>query len=311
MNHFIDIKDISKKNLRLIIKDAKKRKIKRKKFNNIDLDQDAPLKGKLLIMMFEKPSTRTRMSFYLAMRQCGGNTHTIRAEELHLGIKGGESIHDTAKILSNYGDIFMLRSSSHNKILEFKKHLKIPIICGLSPKSHATQILSDVFTIEEIKGPISKLNISWIGDSNNVLNSLIEASVKFSFQLNIACPKKYQPTKKIINWAKKNENKIHLYHDAKKAAYKADVVITDKWISMGDNVNKLKKIKDFKNFQINSRLMKHAKKDAIFLHCLPASRGQEVSAEVIDGKQSKVWQQALNRVHLQKSILIYTIGKLR
>mgnify|MGYP006089129209 FL=1 len=311
MNHFIDIKDISKKNLKLIIKDAKKRKIKRKKFNNVDLDRDAPLKGKLLIMMFEKPSTRTRMSFYLAMRQCGGNTHTIRAEELHLGIKGGESIHDTAKILSNYGDIFMLRSGSHNKILEFKKYLKIPIICGLSPKTHATQILSDVFTIEEIKGPISKLNISWIGDSNNVLNSLIEASVKFSFQLNIACPKKYQPTKKILNWAKKNESKIHLYHDAKKAAYKADVVITDKWISMGDKVNKLKKIKDFKNFQINSKLMKHAKKDAIFLHCLPASRGQEVSAEVIDGKQSKVWQQALNRVHLQKSILIYTIGKLR
>ena len=311
MKHFIDIKDISKTDLKLIIDDAKKRKKKRKNFNNLDIDVDEPLKGKLLIMMFEKPSTRTRMSFYLAMRQCGGSAHTLRAEELHLGMKGGESIHDTAKILSNYGDIFMLRSDSHDKILEFKKYLNIPIICGLSPKSHSTQILSDVFTIEEIKGHISKLNISWIGDSNNILNSLIEASVKLSFELNIACPKKYQPNKKIINWAKKNKSKINLYYEAKKAAYKADVVITDKWISMGDKVNELKKIEDFKKFQINSKLMQHAKKDAIFLHCLPASRGQEVSSEVIDGKQSKVWQQASNRVHLQKSILIYTLGKLR
>jgi len=259
--------------------------------------------------MFEKSSLRTRLSFYLAIKQLGGGTITLRANELHLG-KGGESLADTAKILSTYGDGFVLRTDSDKKIEEFSKYLTIPVINGLSPSSHPTQVLSDVFTVEEIKKkPISKLNICWIGDSNNVLNSLIAASIKFSFKLNIGCPKNYTPEKFILNWAKKNKGKITIFNDAKKAATNADVIFSDKVISLNDKVNKVKKIRDFKNFQINPKLMNFAKKDAIFLHCLP--RGAEVSNEVFLGKNSKVWQQALNRVHVQKSILLYSFGKLR
>jgi len=309
MKHFINLKDILASDLRKIIQDAKKRKIKRKKFNTLDLDRDIPLKGKLLVQMFEKSSLRTRLSFYLAIKQLGGGTITLKAKELHLG-RDGESLEDTAKILSTYGDGFMLRTDSDEKIEKFRKHLTIPIINGLSPSSHPTQVLSDVFTVEEIKKkPISTLNICWIGDSNNVLNSLIAASVKFSFKLNIGCPKNYEPQKSVLSWVKKNKGKITIFNDAKKAATNADVIFSDKVISLNDKVNKAKKIKDFKNFQINSELMSFAKRDVTFLHCLP--RGTEVSNEVFLGKNSKVWQQALNRVHVQKSILLYSFGKLR
>ena len=309
MKHFINLKDIPASDLRKIIEDAKKRKKKRKKFNTLDVDKDNPLKGKLLVQMFEKASSRTRLSFYLAIKQLGGGTITIKANELHLG-KGGESLADTAKILSTYGDGFMLRTDSDKKIEEFSKYLTIPIINGLSPSSHPTQVLSDIFTVEEIKKkPISKLNICWIGDSNNVLNSLIATSVKFSFNLSIGCPKNYEPKKFVMDWVKKNKRKISIFNDAKKAVMNADVVFSDKVISLNDKLNKVKKIKDFKNFQINSKLMSYAKKDATFLHCLP--RGSEVSDKVFLGKQSKVWQQALNRVHVQKSILLYCFSKLR
>ena len=204
----------------------------------------------------------------------------------------------------------MLRTDSDEKLTEFKKYLSIPIIKGLSPSSHATQILSDVFTVEEIKKKsISKLNITWIGDSNNVLNSLIAASIKFSFKLNIGCPKNYEPNKDIKNYIKRNKNKISIYNDAKKAATNADVIFSDKVISMNDKVNKTKKLKYFKKFKIDKKLLNYAKKDCIFLHCLP--RGKEVDEKIFYSKQSKVWQQALNRVHVQKSILLYCFGKLR
>ena len=311
MKNFINIKDIPEKDLKKIIVDAKRRKKKRKKLNNLDVDKGVPLKGKFIIQMFEKSSLRTRLSFYLAIRQLGGDALDLRTDELHLS-KGGESIHDTAKIISNYGDIFILRTDSDKKLLEFKKFLNIPVINALSPSSHPTQILSDIFTIEEIKKKsINKLNICWIGDGNNVLNSLIEASVKFSFNLKIGSPKKYEPSKSLINWARKNKSKIKIFNDAKKAILNSDIVFADKFIGVYDKSNKKKKIKDFKNFQVNSELMRYANNKAIFLHCLPASRGQEVSAKVIDGKQSKVWQQALNRVHVQKSILLYCLEKLR
>ncbi len=309
MRHFINLKDIPAKDLRKILVDAKKRKKLRKNLNNLEVDKNSPLKGKLLIQMFEKSSLRTRLSFYLAIKQLGGSTLTLRPDELHLS-KGGESIEDTAKILSNFGNAFMFRTDNNKKLEEFKKYLSIPMINGLSPLSHPTQILSDIFTVEEIKNkPISKLNIAWIGDSNNVLNSLIAASIKFSFNLNIACPKNYQPDKNILNNIKKNKNKISIFNDVKKAAKKADVIFSDKVISMNDNVDKIKKLKDFKKFKINKKLMSFAKKDCIFLHCLP--RGKEVDEEVFLSKQSKVWQQALNRVHVQKSILLYCFGKLR
>ena len=309
MNHFINLKDISAKDLRKIITDAKKRKNLRKKLSTFEVDNGAPLKGKMLIQMFEKTSLRTRISFYLAIKQLGGGTLTLRPNELHLG-QGGESISDTAKILSTYGDGFMLRTNSDKKIENFRDHLSIPIINGLSPSSHPTQVLSDIFTVEEIiKKPVSKINICWVGDSNNVLNSLIAASVKFSFKLSIGCPKKFEPSKKVKAWVKNNDKKIFVYNDPRKAAIGADVIFSDKVISLNDKINKHKKIEKFKKFKIDKKLMSFAKKDCIFLHCLP--RGSEVSNEVFFGKNSHVWQQALNRVHVQKSILLYCFGKLR
>ena len=309
MKHFINLKDIPAKDLRKIIVDAKKRKNLRKKLSTLEVDKGAPLKGKMLIQMFEKASSRTRISFYLAIKQLGGGTLTLRSNELHLG-QGGESIADTAKILSTYGDGFMLRTDSDEKVENFRDHLTIPVINGLSPSSHPTQVLSDVFTVEELKKKsISKLNICWIGDSNNVLDSLIAASVKFSFKLSIGCPKKFEPGKKVRNWVKENNRKIYIYNDAKKAIKGADVIFSDKVISLNDKVNKKKKIEQFKKFKINKKLMSFAKNDCIFLHCLP--RGSEVSEEVFLGKKSHVWQQALNRVHVQKSILLYCFGKLR
>ena len=309
MKHFINLKDIQSHDLRKIIKDAKKRKNLRKKLNTLETDKGAPLKGKLLIQMFEKSSLRTRLSFYLAIKQLGGGTITLRSNELHLG-QGGESIADTAKILSTYGDGFMLRTDNDKKVESFKKYVSIPIINGLSPSSHPTQVLSDIFTVEEIKKkPISKLNICWIGDSNNVLNSLIAASVRLSFKLSIGCPKKFQPKKDILSWVKENNKKINIYDSAKKAVRNADVIFSDKVISLNDKVNKKNKIKAFKKFKIDKLLFKNAKKNCIFLHCLP--RGNEVSDEIFLGNKSRVWQQASNRVHVQKSILLYCFGKLR
>jgi len=309
MKNFINLKDIPANDLRKILIDARIRKKARKKLNHLQVDKGSPLKGKLLIQMFEKSSLRTRLSFYLAIHQLGGGSLTLRPNELHLG-QGGESIEDTAKILSTYGDGFMFRTDSDKKIEDFKKFLSIPIINGLSPSSHPTQILSDIFTVEEIKKKkISKLNICWIGDSNNVLDSLIAASVKFSFKLSIGCPKKFEPGKEVRNWVKKNDKKIYIYNDPKKAVKGADVIFSDKVISLNDKGNKKKKIQAFKNFRIDKKLTSFAKKNFIFLHCLP--RGKEVSEDVFLGKNSHVWLQALNRVHVQKSILLYCFGKLR
>ena len=309
MKHFINLKDIPAKDLKKILRDAKKRKNLRKKLSTLEIDKGAPLKGKMLIQMFEKASSRTRISFYLAIKQLGGGTLTLRSNELHLG-QGGESIADTAKILSTYGDGFMLRTDSDEKVESFRVHLTIPVINGLSPSSHPTQVLSDVFTVEEIKKkPISKLNICWVGDSNNVLDSLIAASVKFSFKLSIGCPKKFEPGKEVKTWVKKNNKKIFIYNEPKKAVKGADVIFSDKVISLNDKVNKKKKIEQFKKFKIDKKLMSFAKRDCIFLHCLP--RGTEVSDEIFLGNKSHVWQQALNRVHVQKSILLYCFDKLR
>ena len=309
MKNFINLKDIPKKDLRKILFDAKQRKSARKKLNTLDPDKDLPLSGKLLIQMFEKSSLRTRLSFYLAIKQLGGGALTLRSNELHFG-EGGESLEDTAKILSSYGDGFMLRTDNDKKIEQFKSYLSIPIINGLSPSSHPTQVLSDIFTIEEIKKKIiSKLNISWIGDSNNVLNSLIAASIKFDFRLKIGCPKEYQPKKFVLDMLKKNHNKVEIFNNAQRAATNADVIFSDKVISLNDRVNKKKKLSAFRNFRITSKLMSCANKDCIFLHCLP--RGSEVDEKVFFSNKSKVWLQAINRIHVQKSILLYSFGKLR
>ena len=302
MKNFINISDLSKNDLRAIIDGAKKRKSERGKIPNSKPDVDLPIKGKTMIMLFGKPSTRTRISFDLAVKQLGGSSIILNQDEIHYG-KGDETIKDTAKVLSQYADILMIRTDSHNDVDEFQKHLDIPIINGLTDLSHPCQIMADILTFEEAKGDINGKTIAWLGDGNNVSNSFIEAATKFKFELKIACPKKYQPNKKIVSEAKKNNCKLLITEDPFEAAEGADCVMTDKWISMSDKGDKKKKKKILKKFQVNKKLMNSAKTDAIFMHCLPASRDEEVTSEVMDGKQSVVWLQAFNRIHAQKSII--------
>ena len=306
MNNFINISDLSSKELRSIIEEAKLRKLNRKKLNKSAPDKDKPFEGKSMAMIFEKPSTRTRMSFDIAVKQLGGSSITLNPDGIHYG-KGDETLKDTAKVLTEYVDIVMLRTASHKNLEEFGKHLRIPIINGLSEKSHPCQIMSDILTFEESRGNIEGKTLAWLGDGNNVANSFIEAAVKFEFALNIACPKKYQPDKKIVSMAKKNNCKLLITEDPYKAVKDADCIMTDKWISMGDKGDKNKKKKALKKYQVNKKIMKAAKSDAIFMHCLPASREEEVTSEVMDGKQSVVWLQAFNRIHAQKSIIEWCI----
>ncbi len=303
MKNFINISDLSSEALRSIIEEAKARKKKRKNLNKSAPDDDKPFTGKSMAMIFEKPSTRTRMSFDIAVKQLGGSSIILNPDGIHYG-KGDESLKDTAKVLTEYVDIVMLRTSSHKNLEEFGKYLNIPIINGLSDQSHPCQVMSDILTFEEFKGSIQDKVVSWLGDgNNNMSNSLIEAAGKFGFKLKIGCPKIYMPNKKMISWAKKNKANLLITKDPNEAVKNSDCVMTDKWISMNDKVNKKIKKKNLKNYQVNSKLMKQAKSDAIFMHCLPVGRGEEVTDEIIDGKQSVVWRQALNRVHAQKSII--------
>ena len=306
MRNFINLADIDKKELRKIIDHAKLQKEKKASVNN-----DAPLKGKTLIMIFEKASTRTRLSFELAMKKLGGDVLVLNPKESHYGSKD-ESIHDTAKVLSQYGDIVMMRTGKHEHFLEFSKHLEIPIINGLTSQSHPSQVMADILTFEELRGSITNKKIAWLGDGNNIVYSLIEAATQFNFQLAIACPKKFEPNKKIIKWAKSNKANILITKDPKKAAQGADAIMTDKWISMNDNdssANKKKKEKLLKPYQVNKKIMKLAPRSHFF-HCLPASRQKEVTNEVLDGKQSVVWLEALNRVHVQKGILLWCLKSI-
>ena len=255
MKNFINIADIDKKDLRKIIDQAKLQKEKRFNLKKSAIDPDAPLTDKILVMIFEKPSTRTRLSFELAMKQLGGQLLVLNPKESHYG-SGDESIHDTAKILSQYGDITMMRTHKHEHFLEFSKHLDIPIINGLTNLSHPCQIMSDIMTFEELKGPITNKKIAWLGDGNNIVYSLIEAATQFNFQLAIACPKKFRPNEKIVKWAKNKSAKILITKDPIEAANLADCVMTDKWVSMGDKGNKNQKRKLLKSYQVNKKIMK-------------------------------------------------------
>ena len=303
MKNFLNISDVSFHVLREILEEAKIRKSKRKDLNKSATDFDQPFAGKSMIMIFEKPSTRTRISFDIATKQLGGSSIILNPDVIHYG-KGDESIKDTAKVLSEYADIIMMRTSLHKNLLEFAKHSEIPVINGLSEQSHPCQIMSDILTFEEIKGDIKDKTIAWLGDgNNNMSNSFIEASAKFGFKLNIGCPDKYKPNKNIIAWAKKNKANITITKNPNDAVKNADCVMTDKWVSMNDKVDKKKKKQILKSYQVNKKIMTLAKSDAIFMHCLPVARGEEATDEIVDGKQSVVWIQALNRVHAQKSII--------
>ena len=298
VKHFIDIDDFEISELKKILIFAKKIKKNPNKYNN-------SLNSKTLGMIFEKQSTRTRLSFYVGMKKMGGNVIELNKESIGFGKR--ESKSDIIKVLSAYIDCLMIRNNDHLEIKKLRNLNCLPIINGLSNYSHPCQILSDIFTIEEKLGPINKLKICWVGDINNVLISLIQASKIFKFKLEISAPEHI--LKKNNALIKVNQNKLIAFHkDPKKAVKNADCVMTDTWVSMGEKKDILK-LKRFKKFQVNSNLMQNAKKKAIFMHCLPAKRNLEVTDEIIDGNQSVVYQQAQNRMFVQQSILKYIIQK--
>tara|TARA_B100001287_G_scaffold151824_1_gene127774 strand:- start:27 stop:953 length:927 start_codon:yes stop_codon:yes gene_type:complete len=307
MKHFLDLSLISKTDLQNILSEAKRRKSLQSNSGKAIVSDKSNAKDKLLLMVFEKPSTRTRLSFDIAMRQLGGQTIVMNSSDMHLG-KGEESVEDTAKVISSFSDIVMFRTFKHQTLIDLSKLLTIPLINGLTNSSHPCQLLSDVMTYEEKRGSIKNANIAWVGDGNNVANSAIEAAVQFDFNLNVCVPKKYLPSKKILDWAEKNNGKIKIFHDPKKGVKGVDCIMSDKWISMGDKGDSKKKKSNLKVFQVNNKLMSLADSNAIYLHVLPAARGEEVTSSVIDGKQSLVWAQAENRLHGQKAIIDWCLS---
>lgn len=304
--HFIDLDQIPAKELQKILALAKKLKKEKNAAKQAKI-----LPHKNLAMIFEKNSTRTRVSFEVGMNQLGGHAVVMNSKDMQLG--KGESIEDTAKVLSRFVDGIMIRSNSHQTILELAAHASVPVINALSDFSHPCQILASILTIEEHLGKISGKKLAWFGDANNVLNSYIHAAKAFNFELAIAAPKAFDFCNIEIKKAQKNGAKISYFSDAKKAAKDADVLISDTWFSMGDAAEnndalKQQKLNVLMPYQVNSSLMKLAKKHAIFTHCLPAYRGFEVTADVIDSKKSVVFDEAENRLHAQKAILIWTMS---
>jgi len=267
--------------------------------------EGAPLLGRTLAMIFEKPSTRTRISFEVAMTELGGSAIYLDAKSMQMG--RGETIADTAKVLGRYLDGIMIRASKHETLLEMAKHSKIPVINGLTDISHPCQILADIMTFEEKLGDIENKTIAWVGDGNNMANSWIHASKIFNFKLRLACPSVRMPDDNIINWANDNVADIEIMNDPIEACKDSNAILTDTWVSMGDE-NTVNPEKIFNNFQVNDKLFAVAAADAIFMHCLPAHRGQEVTSEIIDGPRSVVWDEAENRLHIQKAILSWAIA---
>ncbi len=300
--HFLDLSAMTAPDLRLILEDAKTRKQSTKAGT-----AEKPLAGKMLAMIFEKPSTRTRVSFDVGMRQLGGETLFLSGTEMQLG--RAETIGDTAKVLSRYVDAIMIRTTDHARLLEMAEHATVPVINALTDSTHPCQIMADVLTFEEHRGPIKGKTIAWTGDGNNVLHSLVEGSARFGYRMNMAVPLGSEPDDKILNWARNNGGEIMLCHDADRAVDGADVVVTDTWVSMNLE-HKARGHNVFQPFQVNTALMKHAQPNALFMHCLPAHRGEEVTDEVIDGPQSVVFDEAENRLHAQKSILAWCLGAI-
>ena len=295
--HFLDLKDHSSETLRAIIDDARAIKEERTKSGRMGY---RPLEGKILAMIFDKPSTRTRVSFDVGMRELGGETLYLSGSELQLG--RGESIADTAQVMSRYVDAIMIRTTDHSRLMELSEAATVPVINGLTDDSHPCQIMTDIMTFEEHSGPIKVKRLAWSGDGNNVLSSFVHAAARFDFTLAVATPPELKPTPAILKWAESEGAKLELTSDPFEAVHGADCVITDTFVSMGDN-QKYRRHNLLMPYQVNDKLMAAAKDDAIFMHCLPAHRDEEVTASVMDGPQSVVFDEAENRLHAQKSIL--------
>ena len=300
--HFLDLSDFSGAEIRHLLNVGLEIKAKRRRGEKA---KDRPLEGKVLAMVFDKPSTRTRVSFDVGMRELGGETLMLTGKEMQLG--RGESIADTARVLSRYVDAIMIRTLDHAMVTELAQYATIPVINGLTKMTHPCQIMADIMTFEEHRGSIEGRTIAWTGDSNNVLASWVHAAARLDFTLNIASPPELAPRPELLSWAKQEGAKISVTTDAFEAAEGAHAVITDCWVSMGDD-DEFRRQNLLKPYQVNGRLMGVADKDAIFMHCLPAHRGEEVTDEVMDGPQSVVFDEAENRLHAQKAILAWCLG---
>lgn len=307
MNHFLNLSDAGGDVLAAMLNDAMDRKAARKGLPKGMADADAPLAGHVLAMIFEKNSTRTRTSFEMAIRQLGGQPMMMTSDQMQLG--RGETIEDTAQVLSRFVDAIMIRTDDHAKIEALAANASVPVINGLTDQSHPCQIVADLLTILESGKALPGLQIAYLGDGNNVTSSIIEAAGLLKFNVAIASPEGYDPDPAFVAQARERGARIDIMRDAMAAARGADVIITDTWVSMGQ-AHADEKIAAMMPFQVNDAVMAAAKDDAIFLHCLPAHREEEVTASVIDGPQSRIWDEAENRLHAQKSVLLWALGKL-
>lgn len=305
LKHFLEISQYDTATLTGLLDSAQAMKQARAGLAKGVIDPDMPLKGKVLAMIFEKPSTRTRVSFDVGMRQLGGETLVLLSSDMQLG--RGETIADTARVLSRFVDGIMIRTDRNEKLLQLAQYADVPVINGLTDDSHPCQIMADLQTLREKKGNLADLKIAWLGDFNNVTTSFVHAAGRFGFQLDIAVPQEVAPVAETLNWARQNNASVALGHDPVAAVTNADCIVTDTWISMGDDENQNLHNR-FKPFQVDAAMMGKAKEDAIFMHCLPAHRNEEVTDEVIDGPQSVVFDEAENRLHAQKAILKFCMG---
>ncbi len=301
-NSFLDLSKMDRSTLSKILDHSKSEKVKLK---TDPAAVEKPLAGKVLAMIFEKPSTRTRVSFDVGMRQLGGETIFLSGSEMQLG--RSETIADTAKVLSRYVDIIMIRTTEHSRLLELSEHATIPVINGLTDDTHPCQIMADLMTFQEHRGPLKGKKFAWSGDGNNVLHSLIEGSAMFEYEIHIAVPEGSEPEMSFVNWANENGGKVVITQDPIAAVSDADCVVTDCWISMNQE-HRARGHNIFQPFQVNEALMAHANKDALFMHCLPAHRGEEVTDAVMDGPQSVVFDEAENRLHAQKGIISWCMN---
>jgi len=298
--HFLSLADISASELRAILDDAHRMKAARKGFPKGKPDADVPFSGETLALIFEKSSTRTRFSFDMAMRQLGGSSITATSNDMQIG--RGETIEDTAKVLSRFVDGIMLRANNHETLTALARNAAIPIINGLTDFNHPCQIMADLQTLEERGGDLKDMTLTWVGDGNNVATSFVNAATKFGYTMRISCPKGYAIKRRTIKAARDQGANIKLITDPLKACKDTDVIIADTFVSMGDK-NAKKRLKDLMDYQVNAALINAASTKATFLHCLPAHRGEEVTAAVIDGPRSAVWDEAENRLHAQKAVI--------
>ena len=301
IRHFLDLIDVAPAELRAIIDASRAMKDARSRHSG---SMHQPLAGRTLAMIFDKPSTRTRVSFDVAMRQLGGEAILLTGQEMQLG--RGETIADTARVLSRYVDAIMIRILDHETLIELARHATVPVINGLTRLSHPCQVMADVLTFEEHRGSIRGRTVAWSGDGNNVLASWMHAAQRFDFRLNVATPPELAPSRPLLDWASRSGAAIVIGHDPERAAAGADCIVTDTWVSMGDKDGE-RRHNLLKPYQVNRRLLARAKPDALFMHCLPAHRGHEVTDEVIDGPQSVVFDEAENRLHAQKGILAWCL----